>query len=72
MIVSVYARHTSDCPKNSGWNWKRCRCPKWLYYREKGKPHRTGADTRSWEKAELKGANWNANTRSANGQTTRG
>ncbi len=32
--------------------YKRCRCPKWLYFVYRGKKHRESARTRSWEKAE--------------------
>ena len=54
MIVSVYARHSRRCPNKANANHKRCRCPKWLYWRIEGKPHRESARTRSWEKAELR------------------
>ncbi len=29
-MLSVYTRHTSDCPYRDDASWKRCRCPKWL------------------------------------------
>jgi integrase/recombinase XerD len=55
MTISVYTRHTSDCPKKGDKSWRRCRCPKWLYaYNAPGDEFRQSAKTRSWEKAELK------------------
>jgi integrase len=50
----VYTRHSVDCAKKSDRNHKRCHCPKWLYWSSKGKKHRASAETRSWEKAELR------------------
>ena len=44
MIASVYALHASNCPNRADRSFKRCRCPKWLYFES--------ARTRSWEKAE--------------------
>ncbi len=54
MIISVYARHSSDCSNRANPHYKRCRCPKWLYWRVDGTPNRASAGTRSWEKAEGK------------------
>jgi integrase/recombinase XerD len=50
--VSVYTRHTTDCPKKADRNWKRCQCRKWLYIFEEGQDRRMTAGTRSWEQAE--------------------
>jgi integrase/recombinase XerD len=50
--VEVYTRHNSDCPKDDERDWKRCRCPKWLYWRRDGRAVRQSAKTRSWEKAQ--------------------
>lgn len=52
MIASVYVRHASDCPNSGDRYYKRCRCPKWLYFLYRGKKYRESARTRSWEKAE--------------------
>ena len=54
-MLTVYTRHTADCPKKSEPLWRRCRCPKWL---TGSLPNRSGrvrmsAKTRSWEQAEL-------------------
>jgi integrase/recombinase XerD len=53
-IVSVYARHSSDCSHKDDSNWKRCQCPKWLYVNEAGKRRQISAKTRSWERASKK------------------
>jgi integrase len=45
-------RHGADCPKVGDRDWKRCRCPRWLYWRQDGKAVRQAAKTRSWEKAQ--------------------
>jgi integrase/recombinase XerD len=50
--ISVYTRHSPDCPKKTDKNWKRCRCRKWLYIFEGGEDRRVSAGTRSWEQAE--------------------
>ncbi len=52
MIVSVYVRHTPDCPARKDRHSRRCRCPKWLYFTYRGKKSRQSARTRSWEQAE--------------------
>jgi hypothetical protein len=54
MFVEVYTRHAVDCRQKSNRSAKNCRCPKWLYWHYKGKPHRKSAGTRSWEKAQQK------------------
>ncbi len=53
-MLSVYTRHTSDCPYRENADWKRCRCPKWLDGTLPGETgrYRKTAKTRSWEKAE--------------------
>src|ERR1700757_454591 len=52
--VSVYTRHSSTCPKEGEPQWRRCRCPKYLYLLKDGKRQTVSAKTRSWEKAESK------------------
>jgi len=49
--VSVYVRHSAECPKRHVKSWRRCRCPKWLYVHD-GAKQRISAKTRSWERAE--------------------
>jgi integrase/recombinase XerD len=52
LIVSVYVRHAPDCPHRKHRHYRRCRCPKWLYFTYRGKKSRQSARTRSWEQAE--------------------
>src|ERR1700683_795445 len=51
--VSVFARHSVDCPYHKNPQWKRCDCRKSLYIREGGKTTYISAKTRSWEQTEL-------------------
>ncbi len=57
-VLSVYARHSEDCPKKDDINWKRCRCPKWINGTLNGQFIRKSAKTRSWEKAEDMKRDW--------------
>jgi integrase len=57
-VLSVYARHSSNCPKKDDINWKRCRCPKWVNGTLDGRFIRKTAKTRSWEKAEELKRRW--------------
>src|ERR1700751_2628451 len=52
--VSVYTRHSSGCSKEGEPQWRRCRCPKYLYLLKDGKRRTVSAKTRSWDKAENK------------------
>jgi integrase len=54
MNVTVYTRHSDDCPHKQDRNWRRCRCPKWLTISRAGGFIRQSAKTRSWEQAETK------------------
>jgi integrase len=49
--VEAYVRHSADCSKADVRDWKRCKCPKWLSWRQDGTTVRQSAKTRSWEKA---------------------
>ena len=51
-VITVYTRHTLECPKRADRYWKRCKCRKALYICEGGKNRRVSAKTRSWEQAE--------------------
>lgn len=52
-MLSIYTRHSSDCPRASDKNWKRCRCPKWIWGAlPNGDFVRRSAKTRTWEQAE--------------------
>ncbi len=50
--ITVFTRHSEDCPKAANPQWKRCDCRKSLYIREGGKTVYVSAKTRSWEQAE--------------------
>ena len=50
--ITVFTRHSGECPKRNDPHWKRCQCRKSLYIREHGKTTYRSAKTRSWEQAE--------------------
>jgi site-specific recombinase XerD len=52
LTITVFARHSEDCPKRDEPQWKRCKCRKSIYIREGGKTAYVSAKTRSWEEAE--------------------
>jgi len=52
MIVTVFTRHSADCPHKDDRYWKRCKCPKWIYVERTRQ--RISAKTRSWEAAQKK------------------
>jgi hypothetical protein len=53
-MLTVYARHSSKCPKKDNPTWRRCRCWKWITGSLPGRlgSMRVSAKTRSWEQAE--------------------
>lgn len=53
-MLSVYTRHYPPCT-HTDIDHRRCRCPKWIQGTlPDGRSIRTSAQTRSWEKAEIK------------------
>ena len=52
LTISVFTRHSPECPQRDKPQWKRCKCRKSLYIYEDGKPSYLSARTRSWEQAE--------------------
>src|ERR1035441_2631772 len=50
--ITVFPRHSADCPRRDEPQWKCCNCRKSLYIRENGKTTYVSAKTRSWEQAE--------------------
>lgn len=53
-MLSVYTRHYPPC-KQTDINHRRCKCPKWIQGTlPDGRPLRTSARSRSWDKAEIK------------------
>ncbi len=50
--ISVFTRHSPECPKANDRSWRRCKCRKALYIYEGGHDRIVSARTRSWEAAE--------------------
>lgn len=50
--ITVFTRHSSECPNKENPQWKRCKCRKSLYIREDGRTTYLSAKTRSWGEAE--------------------
>jgi site-specific recombinase XerD len=50
--ITVFTRHSEQCPRADEPQWKRCNCRKSLYIREGGKTTYVSAKTRSWDEAE--------------------
>jgi site-specific recombinase XerD len=50
--ITVFCRHSVNCPRRDDPQWKRCKCRKSLYIREGGKTTYMSAKTRSWTEAE--------------------
>ena len=50
--ITVFTRHSANCPRRDEPQWRRCKCRKSLYIREGGKTTYVSAKTRSWEAAE--------------------
>src|SRR5215467_862892 len=63
-MLSVYSRHSHDCPKKADMSWKRCRCPKWISGTLDGRFIRKSAKTRGWDKAEELKRKWEEATSS--------
>jgi integrase/recombinase XerD len=54
MNVTVWTRHSADCPHADDPNHRRCKCPKHLSWSHNGKQFRKSAKTRSWDIASKK------------------
>src|SRR5579871_6075537 len=53
--VDVFVRHTKECPhRSSGRDFRKCKCPKYLYIYKDGVASRISAKTSSWSEAEKK------------------
>ena len=50
--VTVYTRHTAECPKRADRYWRRCNCRKVLDIYEGCAEQRVSARMRSWEQAK--------------------
>lgn len=51
IAVHVYIRHRKDCSHNKDPQFKRCHCPKHLYWHTGGKMTRKTARTTEWDQA---------------------
>jgi integrase/recombinase XerD len=54
MNVTVWTRHSADCPLADEPNHRRCQCPKHLSWSDNGRQYRRSAKTRSWDTASKK------------------
>jgi site-specific recombinase XerD len=52
--VTVYNRHRKNCTHLANRFWKKCDCPKWIYWHRDGKENRITADTGEWNVASEK------------------
>jgi len=53
--VDLFVRHTKSCPhQSSGRDFRKCKCPKYLYVYKDGVAARVSAKTASWSEAEKK------------------
>jgi integrase/recombinase XerD len=50
--VAIFVRHSTDCPHTGDEVYKRCRCNKHLRWAYGGRQYRKSAKTRSWQIAE--------------------
>jgi integrase/recombinase XerD len=50
--IAIFVRHSTDCPHKGDELYKRCRCPKHLRWSYGGHQYRKSAKTRSWQIAE--------------------
>ena len=51
-VVTIYVRHSRNCPYHGDEFCKRCKCRKHLRYSLNGRQHRLAVKTRSWAAAE--------------------
>lgn len=50
--ITIFVRHTANCPRIGDEFWRRCNCRKHLRWSWNGKQVRRSAKTRSWARAE--------------------
>jgi integrase/recombinase XerD len=50
--ITIFVRHSSDCPHKEDENYRLCRCRKHLRWSHGRQQHRISAKTRSWSEAE--------------------
>ena len=51
-MVTIFVRHSADCPQKNDEFYKRCKCPKHLRWYYEKKLYRQATKTRSWSLAE--------------------
>jgi integrase len=51
-MLSVYTRHHPSCKNAGDKNWRRCKCPKWIWGSVNGNFIRRSAKTHNWDEAE--------------------
>jgi integrase/recombinase XerD len=51
-LVTIFVRHSADCPHKGDSFYKRCQCRKTLRFFHNGKQQTISAKTRSWAEAE--------------------
>jgi integrase/recombinase XerD len=52
-VVTIFVRHSKDCPYRGDEFNKRCRCLKHLRWSHNGEQHRQSAKARTWAEAEI-------------------
>jgi integrase/recombinase XerD len=52
-VVTIFVRHSQDCPYKGDEFNKRCRCPKHLRWSHNCEQHRQSAEARTWAEAEI-------------------
>ena len=50
--ITIFVRHSADCPRKGDEFYKNCRCPKHVRYTYDGKQFRKSSKTRTWSQAE--------------------
>lgn len=51
-IITIFVRHSADCPRQGDEFWKKCNCRKHLRWSYGGRQYRQSAKTRAWAIAE--------------------
>jgi hypothetical protein len=53
-IVTIFVRHSANCPHRTDEKYKKCNCRKHLRWSSNGRQFTQGAKTRIWAEAEIK------------------
>lgn len=57
-MLTLYRRHSADCPHSSDPYWKKCRCPMWVRGVLEGRAIKQTVQCRSWDKAAATIREW--------------